>query len=274
MEDMVSQGDERPDTRAWAETAAAFYRRERPDAHFRTSSSTSPAFAEAVLALLAEHPDVGTVVEVGAGVGTLLRHLHHRRRDLRLTGLDLRDRPADLDPAVAWLVEPMSGIRPRHRGRIPHDQRSAPDGPALLLACEFLDDLADPTRTEVWVALLRRLGRHGGLALAVDYVTAGGGPGPLLAYRDGQQVDPVVAPDRNLTSPVDLDAVRRAGEAAGARTLALLRQSAALDRWRPAAPPADPLGALVRRSEQHALTSPAWFGDHWWLLQEVPGGLG
>ncbi|MGI8459290.1 MAG: hypothetical protein ACR2LI_14435 [Propionibacteriaceae bacterium] len=288
---MVSHIDPASRTRAWAETAASFYRRERPDAHFRTSSSTSPAFADAIAGLLAEHPDLDAVVEVGAGVGTLLAHLHRRRLGLRLTGIDLRDRPRELDPAVGWAVDQWVGRDdPRVRGGGAGWRRGTADavfaglsGPTLVLACEFLDDLPPTTgdhddgRADAWAWLVQGLRRTGGLALLVDYVTGANREQQLLGYRDGQAVPPRIAADHNTTAPVDLDAVTSAGEAVGATTLARLRQSEAVRRWSPVAPgacsgtgdPNDQLAELVQRSERYALTAPDWLGGHWWLVQRI-----
>src|SRR4051812_31167980 len=52
---------------AWADAAtgpAGFWRRSSPAAHFRTASTLGPELAEAVLSLLAGHPQVSAVLEV------------------------------------------------------------------------------------------------------------------------------------------------------------------------------------------------------------------
>ncbi|MFB9474475.1 SAM-dependent methyltransferase [Nonomuraea salmonea] len=93
-----------------------FYLRERPSGHFRTSVSASPAFAEAVLALLAEvdaelgKPDALDLVDIGAGEGVLVAEVLERaepalRDRLRVTAVDLSPRPAGLPEEIAWSRE-------------------------------------------------------------------------------------------------------------------------------------------------------------------------
>ncbi|NUR83027.1 MAG: hypothetical protein HOY71_02940 [Nonomuraea sp.] len=90
-----------------------FYLRERPSGHFRTSVGASPAFAEAVLALLTEvdaelgAPDPLDLVDIGSGEGTLVTRLlaaaePDLRGRLRVTCVDLSPRPPGLPPDVAW----------------------------------------------------------------------------------------------------------------------------------------------------------------------------
>jgi hypothetical protein len=140
---------------------------------------------------------------------------------------------------------------------------------------------AEPGRAEVgrardaaWAVLVRSAVARGGRALAVDYGhLAGGRPadGSLLAYGRGRQRDPVPDGSVNLTAAVAIDALTRAGEDAGAETLLLERQAEVLGRFTEPAPgPADPLRALVRRSERAALTASGRWGDLWWLLQGAP----
>lgn len=129
------------------------------------------------------------------------------------------------------------------------------------------------TRDEAWSWLMDALGVRGGLALLVDYGHEREHrppTGSLAAYRDGRPVPAVPAPDRNLTAHVAVDAVQAAGERAGARTLARLRQSAALADLLGPAPGGDALAGLAARSRRRALTSPGGWGEHWWLLQQVP----
>ncbi|GAA3574073.1 SAM-dependent methyltransferase [Microlunatus spumicola] len=124
-------------------------------------------------------------------------------------------------------------------------------------------------RDAAWAVLVRWAVARGGRALAVDYghlATQRPVEGSLLAYGRGRQRAPVPDGSVNLTAAVAVDALVRAGEDAGAETLLLERQSAVLGRH-PEPAPADPLGALVRRSEQAALTAPGRWGDLWWLLQ-------
>src|SRR5580765_125783 len=85
-----------------------FYRRpEGPAGHFTTSTQgpLGVVFAEAI-ATLADREGCDLVVDVGAGRGELLGQLAVLRPDLRLMGVDIVDRPADLPDAVDWLVSP------------------------------------------------------------------------------------------------------------------------------------------------------------------------
>ncbi|MEV0235132.1 SAM-dependent methyltransferase [Nonomuraea sp. NPDC050786] len=98
-----------------------FYLRERPSGHFRTSVSASTAFADAVLALLAEvdaelgGPDVLDLVDIGAGEGTLVTQVLAAakpalRDRLRVTAVELSPRPEGLPQRVAWRRSVPSGI--------------------------------------------------------------------------------------------------------------------------------------------------------------------
>ncbi|WP_433435748.1 SAM-dependent methyltransferase [Nonomuraea sp. CA-141351] len=111
-----------------------FYLRERPSGHFRTSVSASAAFADAVLALLAEvdaelcGPDVLDLVDIGAGEGTLVAQVLAAakpalRDRLRVTAVDLSPRPEGLPERIAW-------------------RRSLPTGiTGLAIANEWLDNV-------------------------------------------------------------------------------------------------------------------------------------
>ncbi|MDA0636953.1 SAM-dependent methyltransferase [Nonomuraea sp. MCN248] len=99
-----------------------FYLRERPSGHFRTSVSASPAFAEAVLALLREvdaelgRPGELDLVDVGAGEGVLVGHVlgmagDELRARLRVTAVDLSPRPESLPGEIGWSARIPSGIR-------------------------------------------------------------------------------------------------------------------------------------------------------------------
>ncbi len=78
-----------------------------PAGHFTTAGHgpLGAVLADALI-LLADREGATHVVDVGAGRGELLRALHRVRPELRLTGLDVVDRPADLPDAVDWLVSP------------------------------------------------------------------------------------------------------------------------------------------------------------------------
>jgi SAM-dependent MidA family methyltransferase len=126
---------------------AGFYRSGGgPAAHFRTSVHASPLFAAAVLRLLDEidealnRPVELALIDVGAGRGELLTAVlsaataqdESLSRRLRLTAVDLADRPSELDPAIEW------------RDTLPQGMTG------LLVANEWLDnvpcDVAEATR--------------------------------------------------------------------------------------------------------------------------------
>lgn len=96
---------------AWREAlygTEGFYRRpEGPLGHFATSAH-GPLGAVLVeaLAALVDLGGLRGVVDVGAGRGELLAHLHRLRPDLRLTGVEVVDRPAGLPGPVSWLRSP------------------------------------------------------------------------------------------------------------------------------------------------------------------------
>nr|MBA2464708.1 SAM-dependent methyltransferase [Nocardioidaceae bacterium] len=80
--------------------------------HFRTSVHASGLFALALLRLV-RGAGLDTVVDVGAGRGELLRHLHQLEPDLQLLGVEVAARPADLPAAIAWtsaLPESVDGL--------------------------------------------------------------------------------------------------------------------------------------------------------------------
>lgn len=85
-----------------------FYRRpEGPAGHFTTSAhGPLGALLARALGTLADREGATHVVDVGAGRGELLAHLHAARPDLRLTGVDVVARPTDLPDAVGWLTSP------------------------------------------------------------------------------------------------------------------------------------------------------------------------
>lgn len=109
-----------------------FYRRaEGPAGHFTTSTHgpLGAVLADA-LGRLADREGVHHVVDVGCGRGELLTHLARQRPDLRLTGVDVVERPHDLPDAVAWLRSPGGGVLP--------DSLDGLDG-VLVVAHEWLD---------------------------------------------------------------------------------------------------------------------------------------
>lgn len=120
---------------AWAEALygeGGFYRRaEGPAGHFATSAhgTAGGILADALLRLV-EREGLRRVVDVGCGRGELLTALAERAHPgLDLLGVDVVDRPADLDPRIDWLVAPGGPDLP---------DLDAPTD-ALVLAHEWLD---------------------------------------------------------------------------------------------------------------------------------------
>ncbi len=124
-DDQLSRGDWLPWRSAWQLALYGpdgFYRSAQPRDHFRTSVHASPLFSRAVLQLVRRRGLTG-VTDLGAGSGELLRQLREIAPDLRLTGVELRPRPADLPAEIGWVSD------------LPDDV----DG--LLLANELLDNV-------------------------------------------------------------------------------------------------------------------------------------
>lgn len=123
---------------AWAEALygeGGFYRRpEGPAGHFATSThGAAGELLAAALLRLVEREGLRRVVDIGCGRGELLAALARLTEDtdpgLGLLGVDVVDRPDDLDPRINWLVSPGGPDLP-DLGR-PTD--------ALVLAHEWLD---------------------------------------------------------------------------------------------------------------------------------------
>jgi SAM-dependent MidA family methyltransferase len=288
----------RPWQAAWAEALygdGGFYRRpEGPAGHFRTAAHAAPGQLAAAVARLAAEAGCGTVVDVGAGRGELLRALHDGGHPPALHGVEVADRPPDLPGPIAW-----SHAAPR-----------VPD--ALVVAWELLDVvpcpvlevdddgvarvvLVDPSgrerlgppadaadlawctawwplegrepgdRVEVgrprettWASLVAGVAiAGGGVLLAVDYGHDRGGrppQGSLAGFRAGRAVPPRPDGANDVTAHVALDAVAAAGEAAGATATLLTRQDTAL-------------GALGATSAE--LLDPGSLGGFGWLVQAV-----
>lgn len=108
-----------------------FYTRNSPHRHFRTSAQF-PLFAAALAELVRRtdsalaHPEVFTLVDVGAGSGELLRRLLEQEDldgRLRAVAVELRPAPEDLHPGIDWRADVPEQIT------------------GLLLACEYLDNV-------------------------------------------------------------------------------------------------------------------------------------
>ena len=109
-----------------------FYRGESgPRGHFTTAThGTAGAVLAGALALMAHEHGLTHVVDVGAGRGELLEHLHVADPGLRLTGVDVVARPSALPAPVEWVTS--------HGGRhLPTSLRQLSG--ALVLAHEWLD---------------------------------------------------------------------------------------------------------------------------------------
>lgn len=129
------------------------------------------------------------------------------------------------------------------------------------------------TRDRAWAHLVAAVRPVGGSALLVDYGHRSGQrpeAGSLIGFQRGRRVCAIPQPDRNLSASVAIDAVRAAGEAAGARTRLCRPQAEVVAELWPATDPTDPtdpLAELVERSHRTAMTSPRGWGAHWWLWQ-------
>jgi len=288
---------------------AGFYRSaSAPAAHFRTSVHASPLFARALLELI-HQAGIDTVVDVGAGGGELLRDLHGLDPGLRLCGVDLGPRPAELPAAVEW-----TGTVPDFAGLLVAnewlDNVACPvveltsDGPRLVLVdpATGAESLGPPVgsanaawlerwwplhrpgqraeigrpRDEAWQAAVSRIQR--GLAIAIDYAhTRGDRPpsGTLTGFRRGREVTPIPDGTCDITAHVAVDACA-AAVPAPAVTLpqrAALRslgiRSGLPDRDLAQADPAGYVRALQAASEASELLDPDGLGGFAWLVHSI-----
>ncbi|NUR74149.1 MAG: hypothetical protein HOU81_25350 [Hamadaea sp.] len=284
-----------------------FFRRERPADHFRTSVSASPVFATAIAQLVAGvdkalgHPDVLTVVDVGAGRGELLSQvftLLGRDSRVRPVAVERAERPDGLDPGIEWradLPDEFAGllIATEWLDNVPLDVAVLDqDGVARYL----LDDgeLGEPLdsadahwverwwplrvpgdvaeiglpRVQAWADAVGRV--TAGLAVAVDYGHTMADRRPTLTgFRDGREVEPRFDGSTDITAHVAVDAL-------GVPVLKQREALAALgvDGARPPLELAttDPAGyvrALSRASQAAELLAEDGLGDHWWAVRTV-----
>lgn len=129
---------------------AGFWRAEQPSRHFRTAADAGGLLARMVLDLLAQRPDISTVVDIGCGDGRLLSDIAALAPHLRLIGLDLRPpTPDDRSPARVerhvglWDVATTTW-RPVGSHRLPPTPLRAvlpTDRPMAIICAEWLDDL-------------------------------------------------------------------------------------------------------------------------------------
>ena len=287
---------------------AGFYRQEQPHDHFRTAVSASVLFAEAVLTLV-RREGVSSVTDLGAGDGRLLAHLRRLAPDLALTGVDLRRRPAGLDPSIEWQEELPTGLTGlvlanELLDNVPCDvveldgagelrmvevdltgaERLGAAAPEELVAwCRRWWPLDAPgqraeiglTREDRWADVCSRSTE--GVCVAIDYghvAQARPALGTLSAYREGRQVRPVPDGSCDVTAHVAVDALaeRVGGELVEQRAfLGALGVSGRRPPMELASE--DPLGyvrALARSSEAAELVGSPGLGDFRWLLTRRP----
>ena len=275
---------------------AGFFVRERPGDHFRTSVTTSPAYAEAVRVLAGRvdealgRPDPYDVVDLGAGRGELLHALPDVPARWRLTAVERapdpggglrwrRDVPAltGLLLANEWLdAVPLDAVEDGRLVLVSGDgtERPGPAAPAALRAwCARWWPLGRAevglSRDRAWAAACAQVRR--GLAVAVDYGHLLGSRRPTLTgYRAGRQVPPVPDGSCDLTAHVALDS---AAAATGARlltqraALSALGVDGALPVWTGDGPAY--AAGLQRAGRAAELLDPAGLGGFGWLVREV-----
>ena len=216
---------------------------------FTTAPEIHQMFGEMVGACLADcrhragAPDA-IYAELGPGRATLAADA------LRVIG-----------PTDVHLVEASPALRETQRVRLPdatfHDRiEQLPPRPLLLIANEFFDALPvrqwvgdeqrlvvvdgdslaftahglivedSPARDAAVIALASHLGRHGGVALIIDYGHAASAPGDTLqAVRDHLFADVLADPgEQDLTAHVDFEALSTVARSAGAATTPLATQ--------------------------------------------------
>jgi SAM-dependent MidA family methyltransferase len=122
---------------------AGFWRAHVPDEHFRTAAASTELIAELVARVVDQQPRIDAVVDVGAGGGQLLGALAALRPDLRLCGIDLRERPATLPDSIGWAVD-LWDVRYARWSTGAAEAVLGEPGPVMIVCCEWLDDLPCP----------------------------------------------------------------------------------------------------------------------------------
>jgi SAM-dependent MidA family methyltransferase len=130
---------------AWRAAARAFYGSAagRAEDHFATAVTDSRRTAERIHDIIAvpvvdllEHAPEVTITDVGAGNGRLLHQVKalwepQTSARIRWRGIDLRERPHDLDPVIEWITADVHDLADRLE-----------PGPGVVIAHELLDDIA------------------------------------------------------------------------------------------------------------------------------------
>lgn len=278
-----------------------FFRRQAPVDHFRTSVNSSGAFAAAIWRLV-QSEGLVEVVDIGAGRGELLVELDRLSGGtLRLTGVEIADRPARLPPTINWLRElpahingllianewldniPCDVVEADDDGK-PRYVLVAPHTGAESLGAECTDPWLDrwwPIRTpglraEIGtsrdVAWAEAVGRVDGIALAVDYGhTSNGRPpfGSLRSYQHGHEVDVVPDGSRDVTAHVAVDSIVATSGAVLSRQSDALRDLGVTGERPPlelaGTDPAAYVRALSAATLSAELTSTGGWGDFWWM---------
>jgi SAM-dependent MidA family methyltransferase len=291
----------RPWRDAWTDALygpAGFFVREAPRDHFRTSVTSSPAFATAVRRLAGRvddalgRPDPFDLVDLGAGRGELLQALPDVPARWRLTAVE---RAADPRlPGVRWLPDlpPLTGLLVANEwlDDVPLDV--VQDGRLVLVddaGVEHPGPAAGPELTAwaerwwpgggrgevglardlAWARAVSRVRR--GLAVAVDYGHVLGERRPTLTgYRAGRQVPPAPDGSCDVTAHVALDSCaaatgsRRLDQRAALRALGV---DGALPTW--TGETAQYAEALQAATSAAALLDPAGLGGFGWLVRPV-----
>ena len=297
----------RPWREAWHEAlygAAGFFMAGRPAEHFRTSVTASPIFAEAVARAAADE-GLRHVVDVGAGGGELLTHLHRIDPGLDLTGIDLAGRPAGLPAAAGWSAElpaafdgllianewldnvPCKVVEVDELGTVREvlvDQTTGEEQFGDVVESEWLDawwQLTDPgdraeigqARDDAWADAVSRVN---GLAIAIDYghlADARPPYGSLTSFAEGRELDVIPDGSRDITAHVAVDAVaERVGGCLERQRDALARLGVSGSRPHLELATNDPpeyVRQLSRASEAAELRARGGLGDFWWIVTDT-----
>jgi SAM-dependent MidA family methyltransferase len=244
-----------------------------PAAHFRTSAHLGEAFADALLALATRvdaelaHPDPFDLVDLGAGGGELVTALQTRAPTvapgladrLRLTGVDVADRPPALPTGIGWAAEipGITGLLVANEwlDNVPLDiAEFSAGGPRLLQVDEAGNERPGPplpardnewlarwlpgaagnaeigraeigaTRDAAWARAVERVTR--GAAVAIDYGATAAAT--LTGFRAGREVAAVPDGTCDLTASVFFPSVAAAGARAAGQPATTLTQRDAL----------------------------------------------